>query len=349
MGSSAARCNAEVTRADLERLVLDGFFPIVAADARPRAAAGAGLREWGLPFATESEIPRHLAAFLARHDVAIGPRDAVLYNGAVFTPAVLRDRLTAQLAAWSGGEPPLVLASASFDDAVARGAAYYGLVTRGAGIRVGGGSARAFYLALGDGAEAGRERLLCIVARGMHEGELVTVREPEFEVLANQPVSFRLYTSTTRSGEEPGAVIEAARDDLVALPPIRTVLRYGKKLAAQALPVHLEARRTALGTLEIWCASKASDHRWRLEFQLRDAAPLLEGEAPERSSTAELATTPAQLAAAVAHVEEVYPPPRDGARVPPRRRMPPTSQRRDRRRAFSRPRSARARTPGRCR
>ena len=312
-GVVAGSVNAELTRADVERLVLDGFFPLVGADARPRAAAGTGLREWGLPFATESEIPRHLAAFLARHQVQIGAGDAVLYNGAVFTPAILRDRLTAQLAAWSGGAAPTVLTSTSFDDAVARGAAYYGLATRGEGIRVGGGSARAFYLGLGAGEAAGRERLLCIVPRGMPEGELVTVREPEFEVLANQPVSFRLYTSTSRAGETPGALVEVERGELGELPPIRTVLRYGKKLAAQSIPVHLEARRTAIGTLELWCASQASEHRWRLEFQLRDGATHLEEEPAERASTAELTATSEQLAAAVACIADVYPRAAEGA------------------------------------
>src|SRR6185369_11979518 len=119
-----------------------------------------------------------------------------------------------------------------------------------------------------------RERLVCLVPRGMDEDHAVVLREPEFEVLANAPVSFQLYTSTTREGEAAGALVEAERDQLTALPPIRTVLRHGKKLAARTIPVHVEARRTALGTLELWCAAKEGGHRWRLEFQLRDA-PLL--------------------------------------------------------------------------
>src|SRR6185295_5937873 len=101
-GVVAGTLTAELGPADVTRLVLEGFFPLVPADARPRAARGAGLREWGLPFATESEIPRHLAAFLARHQVTIGAADAVLYNGGVFTPAALRDRMTAVLTGWAG-------------------------------------------------------------------------------------------------------------------------------------------------------------------------------------------------------------------------------------------------------
>jgi molecular chaperone DnaK (HSP70) len=335
-GVIAGTLTAQVTRADVEGLVVEGFFPLLPPDARPRAAVGVGLREWGLPFAGESEIPRHLAAFLGRHDVTIGSGDAVLYNGGVFTPAMLRARVTAVLASWAGGAPPVVLESVGLDDAVARGAAYYGLTRRGDGVRVGAGSARACYLGLGAADDPACERLLCLLARGMEEGETVRVGEPEFELLANQPVSFQLYTSSSRSGEAPGALLESERAELAALPPIRTVLRHGRKLAARVIPVHVEARRTALGTLELWCASKESAHRWRLEFQLRDA-PLLAGAgsgagtaadaagagsgvgtaadaaaagvelAPARVG-AELAVSPEQVAAAVGVIAAVYPP-----------------------------------------
>ena len=305
-GVIAGTLKDELTRADVEGAVMEGFFPLVSAEACPRESSGTAVREWGLPFAAECEIPRHLAAFLARHQATIGAGDAVLYNGGVFIPAVLRERMTTVLAAWAGGSAPVVLTSAGLEDAVARGAAYYGLVLRGQGVRVGAGSARACYLGLGAAADAARERLLCLLARGMEEGATVTVSEPEFEVLANQPVAFQLYTSSTRSGEAPGALVEAARAELAALPPIRTVLRHGKKLTARTIPVHLEARRTALGTLELWCVSKDSEHRWRLEFQLRDTALLGETEEAARVG-AELTASPEQLAAAVAVVRAVYP------------------------------------------
>jgi molecular chaperone DnaK (HSP70) len=306
-GVIAGSVATEVARGEVDALVRDGFFPLVAADARPRTAGAAGLREWGLPFASESEIPRHLAAFLARHSTTIGRRDAVLFNGGVFTPASLRERMTEILAAWAGGTAPTVLPSVGLDDAVARGAAYYGLAARGDGVRVGGGSARACYLGLGATDDAARERLLCLVPRGMEEGAVVAVREPEFEVLANQPVSFQLYTSTSRSGEAPGAVVEAPRAELASLPPIRTVLRHGRKLAARTIPVHVEAKRTALGTLELWCAAKDSEHRWRLEFQLRDAPLLIGDEDAAAPSGAQLTVAPEQLASAIAAIAAVFP------------------------------------------
>src|SRR5262249_22235564 len=147
---------------------------------------------------------------------------------------------------------------------------------------------------------------VCVVPRGMAEDHPVVLREPAFEVLANAPVSFQLYTSTTSTEDETqGTLREAVRDELTALPPIRTVLRHGKKLAARTIPVHVEARRTALGTLELWCASTEGQHRWRLEFQLRDA-PLLGDDVAEQAD-AELAIDAAQLAAAQAAVRAVYP------------------------------------------
>ncbi|MEB2283881.1 MAG: hypothetical protein B6D46_08640 [Polyangiaceae bacterium UTPRO1] len=309
-GVVAGAVAAAVTRVEVEELVLDGFFPLVAAAARPRSAGGAGLREWGLPFAAESEIPRHLAAFLARHGATIGAGDAVLFNGGVFTPAVLRARVVDILTAWAGGAGPVALPSAGLDDAVARGAAYYGLAARGDGVRVGGGAARACYLGLGPSAADGaEERLLCLLPRGAEEGATVAVTEPEFEVLANQPVSFDLYTSTSRSGEAAGAIVAAPRAALTHLPPIRTVLRHGRKLAARAIPVHIEAKRTALGTLELWCASTESEHRWRLEFQLRDA-PLLGGDdTATAAGGAELALTAEQRNAATAAIAAVFPRP----------------------------------------
>lgn len=307
-GVIAGTVAADVTRAEVEELVRDGFFPLVDAEARPRTSGGTGLREWGLPFATESEIPRHLAAFLARHQVTIGPRDAVLFNGGVFTPAVLRARVTEILASWAGGTAPAVLPSVGLDDAVARGAAYYGLAARGDGVRVGAGSARACYLGLGPGDDAAAERVLCLIPRGVDEGATVAMTEPEFEVLANQPVSFQLYTSTSRSGEAPGALLTVPRTELATLPPIRTVLRHGRKLAARTIPVHVEATRTALGTLELWCAAKESAHRWRLEFQLRDAPLLVTEDEVPGASGAELEITPAQREAAVAAIAAVFPP-----------------------------------------
>jgi hypothetical protein len=48
-----------------------------------------------------------------------------------------------------------------------------------------------------------------------------------------------------------------------------TVLRYGKRLREEQLSVRLRASFTEVGTLELWCESQETAHRWRLQFELR--------------------------------------------------------------------------------
>jgi len=297
-----------LTRAEVEALVLDGFFPPVPADARPRKTPRVGLQEWGLPFAVEAEVPRHLAAFAAQH-AGERPIDVVLFNGGALTPALIRDRLVAQLASWNGGAAPAVLDSASLDLAVSRGAAYYGLVRRGLGVRIGGGSPRAYFLGLAPTAGLPPEAVdtVCLVARGMHDGQAVEITSPQFTVLANRPVSFPLFASSTRLGDAAGALVRAPRDTLTELPPIRTVLRFGKKLAATELPVHVGATLTEVGTLEVWCRSLTSEHRWRLQFALRDARPAADDDAPAPESTVELALGEERLEVARGVLATVFP------------------------------------------
>jgi molecular chaperone DnaK (HSP70) len=321
-----------LTRDEVAALVLDGFFPLTGADALPRKTARAGLQEWGLPFASEPEVSRHLAAFLQQHPLPVpdsgdggGPGrgladtgrtqrssnapDAVLFNGGALTPPVLRERLGELLASWNGGRRPATLESSSLDLAVARGAAYYGLARRGLGVRIGGGSARAYFLGLAPSPATPPDSVdtLCLVARGMHEGSEIEISAPEFTVLANQPVSFPLFASSTRLGDRAGTVVQAARDTLAQLPPIRTVLRFGKKLAATALPVHVVSRLTEVGTLEVWCRSLTTDHRWRLQFNVREQPAQDDDAAPEAPTSGELTVSDERLAAASAALRAVYP------------------------------------------
>ncbi len=61
-GLFAGTRTAAIGRDEIDRIVLDGFFPECSADARPKRIA-AGLQEWGLPYAADSAITRHLAHF----------------------------------------------------------------------------------------------------------------------------------------------------------------------------------------------------------------------------------------------------------------------------------------------
>jgi len=127
-------------------------------------------------------------------------------------------------------------------------------------------------------------------------------------VLANRAVSFPLYASSTRLGDRAGALVTAERESLTELAPIRTVLRFGKKLNTRSLPVHLLSRLTEVGTLEVWCRSLTTDHRWRLQFQLRDqGAPPAEDDDDAAHTSAETVIDENQLQRATDSIRAVFP------------------------------------------
>jgi molecular chaperone DnaK (HSP70) len=268
----------EITRAELDAVLFDGFFPRVAADA-PLARGRGGLQEFGLPYAADPAVTRHLAAFLSRHG---RPRiSAVLFNGGAMTPRSLRARVIDQIAAWQDA-PPRELPTAAPELAVAQGAAYYGLVRRGLAIRIKGGTPRAFYI----GVDAGAAHLaVCLAPSGLDDGARVQLAR-DFRMVTNRPVSFRLYSSSSRS-DPPGALVpvgdgrpETVGDgdtDLLELPPIVTVLRARGR---GEVTVRLEVHITELGALEIACVEVvepgAAPETWKLAFDMRSggsAAP----------------------------------------------------------------------------
>jgi molecular chaperone DnaK (HSP70) len=122
--------SAQLARAEIERLLLDGFFPACAADEYP-IRAKAGLRELGLPYARDPAVTRHLADFL-RDRPAV---DAVLFNGGSLHPLRLRERILAAIGSWQSGRTPVALENADPSLAVARGAARFGKLVRARGAR----------------------------------------------------------------------------------------------------------------------------------------------------------------------------------------------------------------------
>jgi molecular chaperone DnaK (HSP70) len=241
----------EITRAELDAVLFDGFFPQVAVDA-PLARGRGGLQEFGLPYAADPAVTRHLATFLSRHG---RPQiSAVLFNGGAMTPRSLRARVIDQIAAWQDAAPR-ELPTAAPELAVAQGAAYYGLVRRGLAIRIKGGTPRAFYI----GVDAGATHMaVCLAPAGLDDGARVQLAR-DFRMVTNRPVSFRLYSSSSRS-DPPGALVpigdgrpETVGDgdtDLLELPPIVTVLRARGR---GEVTVRLEVHITELGALEIAC------------------------------------------------------------------------------------------------
>jgi molecular chaperone DnaK (HSP70) len=283
----------DLTRDEVEA-ALNEFLPLTRADeesgGRDRRA---GLRELGLPYETDPAITRHLAAFLARSAAVLasdhravvmtaGRRmirpDLVLFNGGFFTPPVARERIAQALAGWFG-EIPRLLATGNLEAAVAVGAATYARLRAGigrTGFLVKAGSGRAYYIALGAPRGAGAIAAVCVLARGTEEGTEHTFDHP-FSVVTNRPVSFLLYSSTTRP-DRAGDIVSLDPDtDAREHAPLVTVLRFGRKSRHVELPVQLSVAFTEVGTLDVWCRSETTEHRWRLQFQVRSEAEETDG------------------------------------------------------------------------
>jgi molecular chaperone DnaK (HSP70) len=264
---------AELTRADVDAL-LDGFLPIVGPDERPRQTTRAGLQEIGLPYAADPAITRHLAAFLARHrDVAPEGPTAVLFNGGVTKAAPLRDRVLEALAGWRGSAVR-VLAGAHPDLAVAEGAASYGLARRGRGVRIRGGTARAYYVGVESPAPAvpgvpAPVKALCLAPFGMEEGSGVDLPDAEFRLVVGEPAQFRFFGSSVRRADRAGTTVESwAPDELEELAPVEATLGTDGG-TERTVPVRLRAEVTEIGTLELWCVTRDGDRRWKLELNVR--------------------------------------------------------------------------------
>jgi hypothetical protein len=280
--------SVNVTADDVKRAIFDGFFPAVPYDAAPNRAGRSGLQEMGLPYVSDPAITKHISAFLREHLPPGTAPDAILFNGGVFTPQALRDRVIEVMRPWfeSPGQPwnPLILTTPSLDLAVSWGAAYAGWLKQSGGRRIGGGIPRSYYIGVETGeplGEAASRPVVCVVPRRLQEGEEVAIAQPEFELQIGQPVLFPLYTSTVRGEDKPGEVLQLAPSQLLQLPPLHTVLRGGKRAGAKRVPVTLAAKCTEIGTLELYCVSREGN-RWRLEFNVRDV--VREEEPTERAA-----------------------------------------------------------------
>jgi len=260
----------EILRQEALELALEGFLPFTARGEAPKEEKRNLFRETGLPYVSDAAITRHLNAFL---EPTGQTPDAILFNGGFFIPEILQTRVADVAERWFGRRPE-ILENSELDLAVARGAAYYAYVrSTGSGVLVRGGLPRTYFIGLGEPSE-GKFPAVCLVPRGAEEGAAVEIDNGALQLVANRPVSFRLYSSLSRAGDKLGDVVEFAVDDpdLHRHAPLNAVIRFGKKAGERLIPVKLGARLTEIGTLETWCESKIDDNRWNLQFELRKKA-----------------------------------------------------------------------------
>jgi molecular chaperone DnaK (HSP70) len=281
---------ANLGREEIERLVLDGFFPIRDARARPYRKHAA-LQEWGLPYAADSAVTHHLADFLRDR-----PRvDAVLFNGGLFHASMLRERMLEQIAAWQDGARPIELANAEPDLAVARGAAHFGKLLQSQSRRITAGAARAVFLQVETAAsdEQKTPALLCVLPRNAGAEQVFDIALPGLEVRTNRPVSFQAWSSTRHGRCRAGEVLSGDFEAFHPLPPLQTIIHTanGQGGSDRHVPVRLAAKTNALGLLQISCVSTDSSvqQSWPLEFDLR---PQEQGNAGSGAQPEALAVEP---------------------------------------------------------
>lgn len=275
-------------RAEVLELLHAGFLPEAPLGTRPKRGRG-GLVAFGLPYEADPAISHHVAWFLTRHSGAqaqgLSSPDghlslntlpsALLLNGGLFRSEAARARLQGLLGGWTG-RPITLLAEADPDRAVARGAVVYGLALRGLGPRIGGGSARGYYVGVASdspGADRGAvRRAICVVPKGANEGEPHRAAAHPLSLLLGQAVRFPLYASDDASVHTAGAMVQVDDARFIRLPPLTSSFEV-EDGSRESIRVELVGELSAIGTLELACQelepSGGQGRRFALAFDLR--------------------------------------------------------------------------------
>jgi hypothetical protein len=273
----------EVGRQEAGQLLVEGFFPQCALGDRPAKRRVSGFKELGLPFESDTAVTRHLAAFLQDHGAASGEPvrpSHVLFNGGVFKGDLFRRRLLDVLGQWFPGDeaPRMLPGMHDLDHAVARGATYYGHAKQRGGMRIRGGTARAYYVGIETAGLAipGAPRplnALCVAPMGMEEGSETDVPSEEIGLVVGEPAQFRVFSSSVRKQDRPGDVLQSWDDDeLQETDSLEATLPADESVPEGYVPVQFHPKVTELGMLELWCYSTKSGGRWKLEFSVREDA-----------------------------------------------------------------------------
>ncbi|MCG8530805.1 MAG: hypothetical protein MI749_09085, partial [Desulfovibrionales bacterium] len=274
----AGTLSAELTRGEVESILRGQFFGDVTTQALSDSTSGKQIADFGLPFESEASVTKHIILFLEKHreniKAALGKEepmpDFILFNGGTLKPSLVQSRIKESIRRWfktCDGQHPVVLENDHPELAVGVGASYYGLVKQGIGVRVGSGSPRSYYLGV---SSSEGPLAVCLVERGLDEGSVIDLPQTAYQVRANEPVAFDVYSSSFRSGDHSGDLI-TIDDSLSVLPPVKTIIKFGKKGDKKQIPVNIGAEYTEMGTLSMYCQSSVSDHKWKLQFQLRSA------------------------------------------------------------------------------
>ncbi|MGR3219822.1 MAG: Hsp70 family protein [Candidatus Anammoxibacter sp.] len=278
--------SSDITREEIESVLLDGFLPICEKTDFPEKKSKIGIREMGLPYETDPAISRHLAYFLSQLANDTDGKDetskvpypsAVLFNGGVMKSDLMRKRVLAMLNKWGDGKKEIkTLASSDLDLSVARGAVYFGLTKLGRGIRIRGGTAHSYYIGIESSMPAvpgiaAPMKALCVVPFGQEEGSAIEIRQQEFGLVIGESAVFHLLASNRRKNESVGQIVEDWSNEIEEIITMETELNPTvDEEKGNIIPVWLDIKLTEVGSLELWCVDRDNeDRRWKLEFNLR--------------------------------------------------------------------------------
>lgn len=298
--------STHLSRAEVIDIVLNGFLPLSAIHDLPDKKR-TGVVEFGLPYAAEPAISKHIAAFLQLHaqaaraalgDDSIVP-DALLLNGGVFRSLTMVQRLLEVLTSWRNGQAPLLLDNRHPELAVAYGAVSYAMARKDKKLKIGGGAARSYFLLVDTHQDASAKkqgkRGVCILPKGSEEGHELLLSDRQFALRVGQPVRFHLLSSSGAGDCKPGDIVELDDTRFHSLPPLAVAFEGGQKAE---VAVQLAATYTEVGTLRLQCvALEDAKQRWDVEFQIR-----------KQKATSMLADLPAQLPQAIDKIQAVFGP-----------------------------------------
>ncbi|CAM3718451.1 Chaperone protein DnaK [Vibrio aerogenes CECT 7868] len=292
----------ELTQDEIRQTLVDGFFPAVPVSDHPRQRNRGALTQMGLPYAQDAGITRHIAAFLSRQaetpdlgqampfggipglssesTPAFIQPTAILLNGGVLKSDLLTTRLVETINCWlsdAGAEPVRELRGIDLDLAVSQGAAYYGVVRQGTGVRIRGGLASSYYVGIESAMPAipGMApplEAMCVAPFGMEEGASVHMDNKEFGLVIGQPVHFQFFGSTIRKDDQAGSHLDSwADDELLELPEIQVTLDATQnRKNGEIVPVTLASKVTEIGTLCLEAIATDNGQKWHVEFDVRE-------------------------------------------------------------------------------
>ncbi len=267
---------------EIDAVLVDGFFPQVALEDRPTVGES-GFREFGLPYAADPAVTRHLGSFLRDHrrsgladgDTISEDRPSwLLFNGGVMSAPALRNRITESLSRWFSGNgenwSPEVLESDRLDLAVARGAAYYAMVRRGEGVKIAANLGRSYYMQVAESSCEGESaQAICLIPGSAEAGQRFEIADHPLELQLGEPVQFPLWASSTRLADRAGEMVRIGVNEASRLPPIYTALGEGKRREAKTIRVVIQSELSEIGTVGMWCVDADSARRWQLDFDIR--------------------------------------------------------------------------------